>query len=77
MTLGEQLKDVQEAIHHLLTGKIKSYKVGEQEVTRLDLRPLFELQDRLMAQVQQLGPNYDPSTAEHIKGGKVRISFNG
>lgn len=77
MTLGEQLKDVQEAIQKLVKANIASYKVGEQEITRNRLRDLRAMENDLIAKIQQLGANYDPLVAEHIKGGKVRISFNG
>lgn len=74
MTYGEQLDSVQKAISLIETGAIASYKVGEQEINRANIKVLYAERKYLIEQIKILGASYDPSNAVYFNG-KVKIGF--
>lgn len=75
MTLGEQLRDTQDAIQKILKSNISSYKVGEQQIVRNRLKDLQSREEYLIKQIRTLGANYDPLYEDKYFDGKVRIGF--
>jgi hypothetical protein len=53
------LEQVQTAIRALISGNVQKYRIGERELTRIDLAELKERESQLMAQVarEELGRN--------------------
>lgn len=68
-TAQERLEEVQAAISVLVTGRVSSYSTATNSVTKLSLRDLYELEDRLLLQVAAESPEASHNYAQFCRGG--------
>lgn len=75
MTYGERFQQIEKAIQQLETGNIASYKIGEQVITRLNIKVLYAERKYLLRQIEENGADFDPLTPRERFNGKARIVF--